>query len=198
CLGVVCDKLVKLLGGKIWFTTEVNQGSTFCFSLYLKRQQIRTNSCTGEGGAEKRLGVSLHILLVEDNLFNQQLIKTIFESNGHTVAVAADGLQCLKLLAKNEYSVIVMDIQMPVMNGIDATKYIRACERGEIFSGYQYEEELNELRDQIQGKYTPIVALTAHAMSEDREKCLHAGMDDYLTKPFRPDKDFSVIKRVAR
>ncbi|WPD21253.1 MAG: response regulator [Candidatus Electrothrix scaldis] len=195
----VCERLVKLLGGKIWFETEVAHGSTFCFSLYLKRQQSQVSKeCSGENDPEKKLGVNLHILLVEDNLFNQQLIKTIFEGNGHKVTVAADGLQCLKLLTDNEYSVIVMDIQMPVMDGIDATKYIRACERGEIFSGHQYEEELSALRAHIQGKYTPIVALTAHAMSEDRQKCLHAGMDDYLTKPFRPDKDFSVIKRVAR
>ncbi|MCI5162905.1 MAG: hybrid sensor histidine kinase/response regulator [Candidatus Electrothrix sp. AX5] len=195
----VCDKLVSFLGGKIWFETQLDQGSTFCFSLYLKRQQNdKDNSCSDGRDIEKKLGVSLNILLVEDNLFNQQLIRTIFEGNGHTVTAAHDGLECLNMLIENEYSVVVMDIQMPVMDGIETTKYIRGCERGELFSGNQYEDELTRLRNRIQGKYTPIVALTAHAMSEDREKCLQAGMDDYLTKPFRPDKDFSVIKRVAR
>ncbi|MCI5137011.1 MAG: response regulator, partial [Candidatus Electrothrix sp. AR1] len=194
----ICDKLVKLLGGKIWFESEVGKGSTFCFSLYLKLSQSGKSKDDGKPDAEKKLCVNLNILLVEDNLFNQQLIKTIFEGNGHSVTTASDGLECLKLLAENEYSVVVMDIQMPVMDGIEATKYIRGCEQGQLFTGNQHENELNKLRNRIQGKYTPIVALTAHAMSEDREKCLQAGMDDYLTKPFRPDKDFSVIKRVAR
>ncbi len=196
----VCDKLINFLGGEIWLETTLHQGSKFCFSLYLKRHQgseHHTNS-SEKSRDKKKLGVSLDILLVEDNLFNQQLIKTVFEGNGHIVATASDGLECLKLLVKNEYSVVVMDIQMPVMDGVEATKYIRGCERGESYAGDQYEEELFKLRDRIQGKYTPIVALTAHAMSEDKEKCLKAGMDDYLTKPFRPDKDFSVIKRVAR
>ncbi|CAK8712766.1 histidine kinase [Candidatus Electrothrix laxa] len=195
----VCDKLVSFLGGKIWFETQLDQGSTFCFSLYLKRQQKdKENNGSSEIDIRKKLGVNLNILLVEDNIFNQQLIRTVFEGRGHTVTAAHDGLECLKLLAENEYSVVVMDIQMPIMDGIEATQYIRGCERGELFSGNQYEHELTRLRDYIQGKYTPIVALTAHAMFEDREKCLQAGMDDYLTKPFRPDKDFSVIKRVAR
>ncbi|MGB5686827.1 MAG: response regulator [Candidatus Electrothrix sp.] len=195
----VCDKLVKFLGGKIWFETQLDQGSAFYFSLYVKRQQNDKESNGSNGkDTEKKIGVSLNILLVEDNIFNQQLIRTVFQGRGHTVTSAHDGLECLKLLAENEYSVVVMDIQMPVMDGIEATKHIRACERGELYSDTQYEEELTQLRSRIQGKYTPIVALTAHAMSEDREKCLQAGMDDYLTKPFRPDKDFSVIKRVAR
>ncbi len=196
----VCDKLIKFLGGEIWFETHIDQGSKFCFSLYFKRQQdaINNDCVAPHKDKEKQLGVNLNILLVEDNLFNQQLIKTVFERNGHVVTTASDGLECLKLLVENDYSVVVMDIQMPVMDGIKATQYIRGCERGELYSNDQYKEELLRLRSRIQGKYTPIVALTAHAMSEDREKCLKAGMDDYLTKPFRPDKDFSVIKRVAR
>ncbi|WP_339137778.1 MAG: response regulator [Candidatus Electrothrix sp. GW3-4] len=194
----VCDKLVNFLGGKIWFETNVDQGSKFCFSLYLKQQPGNSTGCPQKMGIQEKLGVSLNILLVEDNLFNQQLIRTIFEGKGHSVTAASDGLECLKLLAENEYSVVVMDIQMPVMDGIKATKYIRGCERGEVYTDNHYKEELSRLRKRIQGEYTPIVALTAHAMSEDREKCLQAGMDDYLTKPFRPDKDFSVIKRVAR
>ncbi|MCI5124026.1 MAG: response regulator, partial [Candidatus Electrothrix sp. AR5] len=195
----VCDKLVKFLGGKISFKTTLDQGSTFCFSLYLKREQGDKDNSSSEGrDTEKKLGVSLNILLVEDNIFNQHLIRTIFEGRGHTVTSAHNGLECLKLLTENEYSVVVMDIQMPVLDGIEASKYIRGCERGDVFPGNQYEDELTKLRNRVQGKYTPIVALTAHAMSEDRKKCLEAGMDDYLTKPFRPDKDFSVIKRVAR
>jgi signal transduction histidine kinase len=195
----VCDKLVNFLGGKIWFETTVDQGSTFCFSLYLKRDQSKKkqNSST-ERHDNKKQRASLDILLVEDNIFNQQLLKTVFQGKGHAVTTASNGLQCLKLLAEKEYSVVVMDIQMPVMDGIEATKYIRGCERGELYIGDQYKDELDRLRDRIQGQYTPIVALTAHAMSKDKEKCLNAGMDDYLTKPFQPARDFSVIKRVAR
>ncbi|MCW5211747.1 response regulator [Desulfobulbus sp. TB] len=191
----VCEKLVNFLGGKIRFTTVVDQGSTFCFSLYLKQQQVEHNEICSD--CPEKLGVNLNILLVEDNLFNQQLIKILFEKNGHSVTLAFNGLECIKLLSENDYSVVVMDIQMPVMDGIEATKYIRGCEQGRFYVGNQYEEELIKLRSRCQGKYTPIVALTAHAMSEDREKCLQAGMDDYLTKPFRPDKDFLVINRVV-
>ncbi|MCI5142785.1 MAG: response regulator, partial [Candidatus Electrothrix sp. ATG1] len=194
----ICHKLVKLLEGKIWFESTVDKGSTFCFSLYLKLPQSGQPKKGRLPDPEKPFDITMNILLVEDNLFNQQLIKTIFEGSGHSVTTANNGLECLKLITENEYSIVVMDIQMPVMDGIATAKYIRGCERGELFTGNQYEEVLNRLRSRVKGNYTPIVALTAHAMSEDREKCLQAGMDDYLTKPFQPDKDFSVIKRVAR
>lgn len=141
------NALVSFLGGKIWFETQLDHGSKFCFSLYLKRQQTDKNNASSKGvSTRKKLGVSLNILLVEDNIFNQQLLRTVFEGRGHTVTVALDGLECLKLLVENEYSVVVMDIQMPIMDGIETTKYIRDCERGELFVGNQYENELTRLR----------------------------------------------------
>jgi signal transduction histidine kinase len=194
----ICEKLVNLLGGKIWLESEPGKGSKFYVSMYFKLEQAVKQQGAVEQDNPETLAVSLNILLVEDNLFNRELIKKVFEREGHKVTTAADGLQCLARLADNDFSVVVMDVQMPEMDGIEATKHIRECERGDSFTGCRHEILLNTLRDRLQGAYTPIVALTAHAMAGDREKCLEAGMDDYLTKPFQPQNGFQVIDKAAQ
>jgi signal transduction histidine kinase/CheY-like chemotaxis protein/HAMP domain-containing protein len=110
---------------------------------------------------------SLHILLAEDNLVNQRLAVRLLEKRGHRVVVAADGREALQALAKEAFDLVLMDVQMPEMDGLEATAAIRKRERNG-------------------GIRQSIVALTAHAMSGDREKCLASGMDGYLTKPIRP------------
>ena len=109
----------------------------------------------------------LRVLLAEDNLVNQRLVVRLLEKRGHQVVVAATGLEALMLLEKEKFDLVLMDVQMPEMDGLEATLAIREMEKG---SGF----------------HQPIVALTAHAMKGDREKCLDAGMDGYLTKPIRP------------
>jgi two-component system, sensor histidine kinase and response regulator len=109
-------------------------------------------------------GRSLHLLLVEDNPVNQKLAVRLLERLGHQVAVADDGRQALTALAAQEVDLVLMDVQMPVMDGFEATAAIRAREREH-------------------GGHLPIIAMTAHAMKGDRERCLAAGMDDYVTKP---------------
>jgi CheY-like chemotaxis protein len=89
-----------------------------------------------------------------------------------------------------------MDIQMPKMDGFTATRLIRQCEAGTDILGEEHHELLQRVKAIVQGTKTPIIAMTAHAMSGDREKCLEAGMDDYITKPYNPDKIFSVFTRV--
>jgi signal transduction histidine kinase/CheY-like chemotaxis protein len=110
---------------------------------------------------------SLHILLAEDNLVNQRLAVRLLEKRGHRVVVAANGREALQALAKETFDLVFMDVQMPEMDGLEATAAIR---KGETNGAVRQS----------------IVALTAHAMSGDREKCLAAGMDGYLTKPIRP------------
>ena len=111
----------------------------------------------------------LSVLIAEDNLVNQRLAVRLLEKRGHQVAVAATGIEALKALEKEKFDLVLMDVQMPEMDGLEAAMAIRQKEKG---SGF----------------HQPIVALTAHAMKGDREKCLAAGMDGYLTKPIRPQE----------
>jgi two-component system sensor histidine kinase/response regulator len=111
----------------------------------------------------------LRVLLAEDNLVNQRLVVRLLEKRGHRVVVAANGLEVLRALEKESFDLVLMDLQMPEMDGFEATTGIREKEKGT-------------------GAHQAIVALTAHAMKGDREKCLAAGMDGYLTKPIRPQE----------
>jgi signal transduction histidine kinase/CheY-like chemotaxis protein len=110
---------------------------------------------------------SLRVLLAEDNLVNQRLASRMLEKRGHSVVVAGNGLEALEALEKESFDLVFMDVQMPEMDGFEATAAIRKGERGT-------------------GIHLPVVALTAHAMKGDREKCLAGGMDGYLSKPIRP------------
>jgi two-component system, sensor histidine kinase and response regulator len=112
---------------------------------------------------------SLRVLLVEDNDVNQRLASRLLEKRGHSVMVAGNGLEALEALEKESFDPVLMDVHMPVMDGFEATAAIRKKEGGS-------------------GIRVPKVALTAHAMKGDREKCLVGGMDGYLTKPIRPQE----------
>jgi CheY-like chemotaxis protein len=116
----------------------------------------------------------LHILVVEDNTINKQLVVRLLQKAGHSVAVAENGEQALRAVADDHFDVVLMDVQMPVMDGFEATAAIRRNE-------------------QQSGRHLPIVALTAHAMQGDREKCLAAGMDGYISKPIRNSELFAAI-----
>jgi len=121
----------------------------------------------------------LRILLVEDNLVNQKLAAKILEKKGHRVVVAGNGHEAFEAISKEKFHVVLMDVQMPVMDGYTATRKIR-----------KWEERLDTSRNRI-----PIIAMTAHAMKGDREKCLAAGMDDYVTKPIKPKTLFPIIEQ---
>jgi two-component system sensor histidine kinase/response regulator len=121
---------------------------------------------------------SLHILLAEDNIVNQTLAVRLLEKNGHTVTLARNGREALEALERQSYDLILMDVQMPEMNGWEATQAIRENEKAT-------------------GAHIPIVAMTAHAMKGDEEKCLAAGMDAYLTKPIRTQELFATLDRIG-
>jgi len=127
----------------------------------------------------------LHILLAEDNIVNQKLAAKILEKRGYHVIVAPDGKKAVDAFEKEHFDLILMDVQMPEMDGFEATAEIR-------------EKEL-ELATRNSQPVTriPIVAMTAHAMKGYRDKCLKAGMDDYISKPVKPEELFEVIKKVT-
>jgi two-component system, sensor histidine kinase and response regulator len=119
----------------------------------------------------------LRILLAEDNLVNQKLASRLLENQGHMVVVAADGAQALGTLEKQAFDLVLMDAQMPVMDGFECTAAIR-----------RLEENTRE--------HIPIIAMTAHAMVGDRQRCLEAGMDGYIAKPVHAHELFETIETV--
>jgi CheY-like chemotaxis protein/HPt (histidine-containing phosphotransfer) domain-containing protein len=134
----------------------------------------------GEAPAPREPGARrLDVLLAEDNKVNQMLAVRLLEKQGHRVTVAGDGAEALDLSARRDFDLVLMDVQMPEVDGLEATRRIRERESGA-------------------GKHVPIVAMTAHAMKGDRERCLAAGMDDYVSKPIEPAELGAVIDRVAR
>jgi two-component system, sensor histidine kinase and response regulator len=121
---------------------------------------------------------SLHILLAEDNLVNQRLVVRLLEKRGHTLVVANDGREAMAALRHARFDLVLMDVQMPEMDGFEATQGIRQ-------------------QEELTGTHVPIIAMTAHAMKGDEECCLAAGMDGYVSKPVDVKKLFEVIQQVV-
>jgi two-component system sensor histidine kinase/response regulator len=120
-------------------------------------------------------GLHLNILVAEDNATSQLIAKKTLEKMGHTVAIAGNGSEAARLVEKNNFDLVLMDAEMPIMNGLEATRYIRKKERDS-------------------GRHIPIIAMTAYAMKVDQNRCLEAGMDGYISKPAKPDDINQVIK----
>jgi len=140
----------------------------------------------------------LDILLVDDVATNRELAGLLLVKMGHTVHEASDGLDVLTMISRHAYDLILMDLQMPVMDGFTATRIIRACEQG-LPAPTDMDDSflVRAVREKTHGSHTPIVAMTAHAMIEDKERCLDIGMDGYLTKPLRLDEVYAAISRFS-
>jgi len=168
-LGLVISKnLVELMGGKIWADSKPGRGSTFYFTVPFKRSgpDERITPITEEPGRKLGLkGEALDLLVAEDKPMNQKLVKAILERIGHRIKIAASGKEVLKAVQAQRFDAVLMDINMPEMDGLEATRRIRARER------------------EAGGSHLPIIAMTAYAMNSDREKCLEAGMDGFIAKP---------------
>jgi CheY-like chemotaxis protein len=120
----------------------------------------------------------LDVLLVEDSLVNQRLAAAVLHKGGHRVTVADNGREALQVLATRSFDVILMDIQMPELDGFEATRRIREQEH-------------------LTGRHVPIIAMTAHAMQGDRERCLEGGMDEYISKPIHAQRLLETVAAVA-
>jgi CheY-like chemotaxis protein len=118
------------------------------------------------------------VLVAEDNAVNQKLAQHLLERRGHTPIVVSNGREAVETLMADQFDLVLMDLQMPEMDGFEATASIRARERATA------------------GPHVPIIALTAHAMQGDRQRCLDADMDGYVAKPIKPVELFEVIDRV--
>lgn len=198
----ICKQLLELMGGDIQVESEPGKGACFRIQLpyketaaqvsaaaqvahqlaqpapdaWLARQPMADdrpaiNRPPALGGTNKP-----RILIVDDNEINQLLVLTLLGKIGLEADIAANGQLALEAHARQHYALILMDCQMPVMDGFEATRRIRQAEMAN-------------------GRHVPIVAVTANAMPGDRERCLDAGMDDYLAKPFYPEAFFSVVNR---
>jgi CheY-like chemotaxis protein len=167
-LGLTISKnIVEMMGGEIGVKSEPGRGSTFWFSVTLEKAGNPETRETAATPPAKKAG-ELRVLLAEDNPFNQKIMQIILNNLGIQSDVANDGRETIRMLAEKRYDLVLMDIQMPKMDGIDATRAIRE-------SGAQW-------------KNIPIVALTAHAMPEQQDIWLTAGMNGYLIKPVKPEQ----------
>ena len=197
----ISKKLTELMGGKMWVESVEGEGSTFNFTLLLQadsqsslhapyehRQNIRKPSSEKHLIDVKTRVFPLCILLVEDNRANQELARMALQNVGYQVIVAKDGMDALGLLALENVDAVLMDIQMPVMDGITATRAIRAFEKGEKSPAILPDHLARSLSSRLAGHHLPIIALTAHATAADRKLCMEAGMDVYLTKPLLPNQ----------
>jgi PAS domain S-box-containing protein len=159
----ISEQLVNLMGGAITLESELGKGSTFSFRLRfpVATADVAVPSSPAFAAPPTR---ALRVLAAEDNLVNQKLIAAMLKAEGHEVVLATNGQDAVERCLEGTFDVVLMDVQMPVMDGFEATAAIHSAE-----------EKL--------GRRTPIVAMTANAMKGDRERCLTAGMDDYISKP---------------
>ncbi|MYN29930.1 PAS domain S-box protein [Duganella levis] len=181
----ICKQLAQLMGGEVGVHSRPGQGSTFWFTARLGISSAsvpelidRVKDAAAELLASSRSAAVMsalknaRILLVEDNTFNQQIALEMLEEVGSSVCLAANGMEALELLRQTAFDCVLMDVQMPLMDGLEATRRIRADPR------------LADMR---------VLAMTATATSEDRVRCIEAGMDDFISKPIQPALMYQTI-----
>ncbi len=179
----ISKKIANKMGGDIHAESEAGKGSTFHFTARFginhqyEEQDMKLKETVVETITTEE---KLQILLAEDDITNQKVAVKILEKQGYTVEVASNGEEALKSLREKRFDIVLMDVQMPEMDGIEATREIR-------------NSKSNAFNPEI-----PIIAVTAHAFKEDRERCLEAGMNSCVTKPFKREDLFSEIERLVQ
>ncbi|HMC31531.1 MAG TPA: PAS domain S-box protein [Candidatus Angelobacter sp.] len=179
----IASQLVALMGGRIWLESEEGKGSTFHFTAQLGATGNAAAQITAKLDLQRDVlpahgKETLRILIAEDNPVNSRLAMRLVEKQGHCAVSVASGREALEALERERFDLVLMDLQMPEMDGFEATRIIRERERGTQ-------------------QHLPIIAMTAHAMSGDRERCLAAGMDNYISKPVDRSRLFAVIDGTA-
>ena len=188
----ISQRLVHLMGGDIGVDSEFGKGSTFWFTVPVREGAHRPPAAPREGegilealpvplrdapgaGARTQKDLTPLVLLVDDNAINQKVAALMLETLGYRVDVANDGIEAARAVDATDYAAVIMDLHMPNMDGYEATAVIRSQEGPR--------------------RHTPIIAMTASAMKEDRDRCLASGMDDYVSKPIGPDGLQAVLAR---
>ncbi|MDC0359051.1 response regulator [Oligoflexia bacterium] len=173
----ISSTLVAMMGGNIYLRSVPNQATVFSFNIQLGiPAQIHKQTPKKDRKEELPVARKLNILLAEDNTINQKLVVLLLKKYGHQITVANNGKEAFELFTANDFDIILMDIQMPIMDGLEAVRHIR---------NYKNNSQV------------PIIALTAHAMEGDREKYLALGMDEYVTKPVNRSTLLEALQRCA-
>jgi signal transduction histidine kinase/ligand-binding sensor domain-containing protein/CheY-like chemotaxis protein len=172
----ICTRFVDMMQGRIWVESEPGKGSRFHFTARFQRAPEPLTAPVNVATSPSSTPTPLSLLLAEDNPVNQKLALRLLEKRGHTVVTAVNGCEALAAFEQRPFDAVLMDVQMPEMSGFEATAAIRERELGT-------------------GTRIRIIAMTAHAMSGDRERCLAAGMDDYVAKPIRSAELFAAVER---
>jgi signal transduction histidine kinase/CheY-like chemotaxis protein len=179
--------LIKLMGGRMWVESEVGRGSRFCFAVELRVPQSQAQPQAPQDDllaiaaavrpeGEPAARAVLRLLVAEDNPVNQKVILGFLKKRGHQVEIVESGIDAVRALERDRFDLVLMDVQMPQMDGFEATREIRRAEAN------------GQPRHRI-------VAMTSYAMAGDREKCLAAGMDEYLSKPIRKAELDALLER---
>lgn len=183
----ITSRIVTQMGGKIGVTSRPGIGSTFTFSgkfgiaanaINLSSAEFTLHQPAQSTPHQTQINSRLNILVADDNVMNQKLIGNLLKKRGHTIVIANDGQEAVERFRSEKFDLVLMDWQMPRLNGLQATAEIRQAES-------------------ITGTRTPIIALTANALSGDREKCLQAGMDDYVSKPISAEDLINKISKAV-
>jgi signal transduction histidine kinase len=189
----ISSRLVEMMQGRIWLESELGKGSCFHFTAQVglagraaSSEPLEQARLAGlhdrprllQGHAGRAEAGGLRVLLAEDNAVNQRLASRLIEKRGHTVVLASNGREALEAIEKQRFDLVVMDVEMPEVDGFEATAAIRR-------------------REKESGTHIPIIAMSAHALTGDRERCLAAGMDGYVAKPIQAKELIEAIEMLA-